>query len=230
MPDEKKANPHAGHRERLKRRFAEEGLEQFAPHEILELLLFFSNPRSDTNPIAHELIHTFGSLSRVLDADIRELCKVPGISVHSATLLSLIAPLTRAYQKDLMGEKPTLASSREAGEFALAICRGRENEIVLVICLDKAKRVISWKILNEGGLDSTPVYPRMIAKEALMQKAWGVILAHNHPSGVLKASMNDKVMTAKIADALHTVDVQLIDHIITAAGGYLSMGDLGLIR
>ena len=57
MPDEKKANPHAGHRERLKRRFAEEGLEQFAPHEILELLLFFSNPRSDTNPIAHELIH-----------------------------------------------------------------------------------------------------------------------------------------------------------------------------
>jgi DNA repair protein RadC len=230
MPDEKKSNPHEGHRERLKRRFAEEGLEKFAPHEVLELLLFYSNPRSDTNPIAHELIDTFGSLSRVFEAGIQELCKVRGISMHSATLLSMIAPLTRAYQKDLLGEKPVLDSSREAGEFAQSICRGRENEIVLVICLDKAKRVIHWKILNEGGLDSTPVYPRMIAKEALMQKAWGVILAHNHPSGVLKASMNDKVMTGKIAEALDTVDVRLIDHIITTAGGFLSMGDLGLIR
>ena len=76
---------HKGHRERLKQRFLEEGLDNFTDIQVLELLLFYAIPRSDTNPIAHSLLEHFGSLSRVLEADVEELKKVPGIKDHAAT-------------------------------------------------------------------------------------------------------------------------------------------------
>ena len=95
-----KASIHKGHRERLKERFLTEGLDNFTDTQALELLLFYAIPQKDTNPIAHELLAHFGSLSRVLEAPVEELKKVPGISDHSATLLSLVTALSRYYQVD----------------------------------------------------------------------------------------------------------------------------------
>ena len=79
-------NLHEGHRKRMKERFIKSGLDDFAPHNILELLLFYSIPRGDTNPVAHRLIDTFGSLSGVFDATPEELAKVDGVGEN----LSLI--------------------------------------------------------------------------------------------------------------------------------------------
>ena len=89
------ASIHKGHRERLKQRFLEEGLDNFTDIQVLELLLFYAIPQKDTNPIAHGLLEHFGSLSRVLEADFEELKKVDGISDHSATLLALVTDLCR---------------------------------------------------------------------------------------------------------------------------------------
>ena len=91
-----KENSHSGHRVRLKQRFLSEGLDAFNEHQILELLLFYTIPLKDTNEIAHDLIKTFGSLSRVFDAHPKELQKVHGISEHSSTLISMIPQLSRA--------------------------------------------------------------------------------------------------------------------------------------
>ena len=89
---------HKGHRERLKQRFLEEGLDNFTDIQVLELLLFFAIPVKDTNPLAHALLAHFGSLSQVLEADVEELKKVPGIKDHAATLLALVTDLCRYYQ------------------------------------------------------------------------------------------------------------------------------------
>ena len=86
---------HTGHRERLKRRFLEQGLDGFTDIQALELLLFYSVPRQDTNPIAHGLLEHFGSLSQVLEAPAEELMKVEGIGEHSAVLLSLMNQMSR---------------------------------------------------------------------------------------------------------------------------------------
>ena len=80
-------NPHTGHRKRVRKRFTDEGLESFSDHEILELLLFYSVPRRDTNETAHRLISRFGSLSSVFDAGIGELTDVEGISLNTAVLI-----------------------------------------------------------------------------------------------------------------------------------------------
>ena len=102
---------HDGHRQRLKQRFLEEGLESFTDIQVLELLLFFSVPRQDTNPIAHALLDHFGSLYQVLEAPVEELRKVKGVGEQSALLLSLMNDVARYYQVDrTMREKilPTL--------------------------------------------------------------------------------------------------------------------------
>ena len=93
-------NPHLLHRKRLKSRFLQGGFSGFSEHEILELLLCYALPRQDTNAIGHALIDRFGSLSRVMDADMRELCEISGISEHSALLLKMIPELCRAYLTD----------------------------------------------------------------------------------------------------------------------------------
>ena len=88
---------HDGHRQRLIQRFLEEDLDNFEPHNVLELLLFYAIPRKDTNELAHVLIDTFGSLKGVFDAPYEELIKVAGIGPNTAALLKLVPSLTRTY-------------------------------------------------------------------------------------------------------------------------------------
>ena len=88
---------HDGHRQRLLRRFIEDGLDGFEPHNKLELLLFYAIPRRDTNEIAHRLLKTFGSFSAVLDAPIEELEKIECIGPSSAAYLKLLGQTAQAY-------------------------------------------------------------------------------------------------------------------------------------
>ncbi len=98
---------HAKHRERLINRYLKEGLDGFEPHQVLELILFFSIPRKDTNPIAHELINRFGDLERVMTAKTEELCQVPGVGESTAELLHLLYELSDRYfeEKHEVGER-----------------------------------------------------------------------------------------------------------------------------
>ena len=91
---------HDGHRERLRKRFLKEGLDNFQPHEILELILFYSIPRRNTSELAHNLINHFGSFSAVLDAPVEALTQVNGISTQSAVLISMLSQVLRRYNKE----------------------------------------------------------------------------------------------------------------------------------
>jgi DNA repair protein RadC len=84
---------HDGHRERLKARFRTEGADRLQDHELLELLLFYAIPRSDTNELAHKLLLRFGSLQGVLEAEIPALCTVEGVGENTATLLKSVSAL-----------------------------------------------------------------------------------------------------------------------------------------
>ncbi|MBF0190444.1 MAG: hypothetical protein HQL99_04760 [Magnetococcales bacterium] len=103
------AGLHHGHRQRLRRRFLEEGLEGFEDHQVLELLLFNVLPRQDTNALAHLLLKRFGGLSAALEADPSDLAAIPGVGEAAAAFLSLIPPVTRRYLEDQAGrDKPAL--------------------------------------------------------------------------------------------------------------------------
>ena len=221
------ATIHKGHRERLKQRFLEEGLDNFTDIQALELLLFYAIPQRDTNPIAHELLNRFGSLSRVLEAGPEELKKVPGISAHSATLLTLVTELARYYQVDCAQRVEVLTTLDACGAYLVPRFFGRTKETVFLLCLDAKCKVLCCREVGEGSVNSASISIRKIVETALASNATTVILAHNHPSGVALPSAEDVQTTRRIAAALSAVEVHLADHIVVAEGDYVSMVQSG---
>lgn len=218
---------HKGHRERLKARFLEEGLDNFTDIQVLELLLFYAIPQKDTNPIAHNLLDHFGSLSRVLEAEVEELKKVPGISDHSATLLALVTQLARYYQVDCAQRVEVLSSLDACGAYLVPRFFGRTQETVFLLCLDAKCKVLCCKEVGEGSVNSASISIRKIVETALTSNATTVVLAHNHPSGVAVPSKEDILTTRRIYAALNAVEVLLVDHIVVAEGDYVSMVQSG---
>ena len=222
-----KASIHKGHRERLKERFLTEGLDNFTDTQALELLLFYAIPQKDTNPIAHELLAHFGSLSRVLEAPVEELKKVPGISDHSATLLSLVTALSRYYQVDCSQRVEMLTTLDACGAYLVPYFFGRTRETVFLLCMDAKCKVICCREVGEGSVNSASISVRSIVEVALNTRATTVVLAHNHPSGVAVPSVEDVQTTRRIAAALQAVEVHLADHIVVSEGDYVSMVQSG---
>ena len=218
---------HKGHRERLKQRFREQGLDNFTDIQVLELLLFYAIPQRDTNPLAHSLLDCFGSLSRVLEAEYEELKKVPGISDHSATLLALVTDLCRYYQVDSAQRVEILTTLDACGAYLVPRFFGRTRETVFLLCLDAKCKVLCCKEVGEGSVNSANVSVRKIVEVALAANATTVVLAHNHPSGIAVPSAEDVQTTRRVAAALNAVEVQLADHVVVADGDYVSMVQSG---
>ena len=219
---------HDGHRQRLIQRFLEEDLDNFEPHSVLELLLFYAIPRKDTNELAHVLIDTFGSLKGVFDAPYEELVKVNGIGPNAAALLKLVPSLTRTYySSDARGM--ILDTSEKSGEYFLPYYIGQTEEVVRLACLDAGGKVISNQILHRGSANAAEVNIRKIVNIALRNNAMGVILAHNHPGGLPLPSEEDVATTKSIREALIPMGILLMDHIIVAGQDYVSMARSGII-
>lgn len=220
-------NLHEGHRKRMKERFIKSGLDDFAPHNILELLLFYSIPRGDTNPVAHRLIDTFGSLSGVFDATPEELAKVDGVGESSAILISMIPQIARKYLEDKADTANIVGGCSDIGAFLLPKFVGRTNEALMMVSIDNKNKIISCSVVAEGTVDSAKVSRRKIMEEAMKVKATRVILAHNHPCGVAVPSSEDVVMTKEIGRLFAQVGIELVDHIIVANDDYVSMAASG---
>ena len=195
--------------------------------QALELLLFYAIPQKDTNPIAHALLDRFGSLSQVLDADVEELKKVPGISGHAATLLRLVTDLARFYQVDSAQRTEVLTSLDACGHYLVPRFFGRKVETVFLLCLDAKCKVLCCREVGEGSVNAASISVRKVVETALSANATSVVLAHNHPSGVALPSADDVQTTRRIAAALSAVEVTLIDHIVVAEGDFISMTQSG---
>jgi len=218
---------HKGHRDRLKQRFLAEGLDNFTDIQVLELLLFYAIPVKDTNPIAHALLDRFGSLSQVLEADVEELKRVPGIKDHAATLLALVIDLCRYYQVNCAQKTEILATLDACANYLVPRFFGRTRETVFLLCLDAKCKVLCCKELGEGSVNTASISVRKVVETALSANATTVVLAHNHPSGIAVPSNEDVQTTGRIAAALQAVEIYLADHIVVADGDYVSMVQSG---
>ena len=221
---------HDGHRQRLMERFRKEGLDNFEPVQVLELLMFFSIPRRDTNELAHKLIDRFGSVSRVMDASVEELMQVPGVGQNTATLFQLAKAAGRFYQVDSNRKGAMMKDMEDCGNFLLPYFIGRQQETVFLLCLNANCNVIACREVGVGEINSAVISTRRVVEVALKEKASSVVLAHNHPSGVALPSHEDVMVTQRLASALAAVDVTLADHLIVADDDYVSLVQSGLYR
>jgi len=214
----------------MKLRFLEHGLDNFDDINALELLLFYAEPRRDTNTLAHALLNRFGSLSAVLEASREELEAVGGVGPNAAALLRLIPAVSRRYMVDKTPESEPVDSPTAAGRYFVPRFAYEREEVVLALLLDARKRPLLCRELSRGTVNAAEINARRLAELALARHASAVILAHNHLSGVALPSAEDEVSTAQLRRALGLLGVELCDHIIVAGCDYVSMAESGLLR
>lgn len=218
------------HRQRLKERFQNEGLDHFDPVHALELLLFYAIPRIDTKPVARQLIDRFGSFYGVLEASREELMSVPGIGENAALFLRLVRESSRYYTVDRSKMTKVFQTVKEYGAYLSSLFVGRCNETMFMLCLDAKGKMLCCRQLGEGDVVSANLPFRKVVEIALQVNAASVILAHNHPSGLAVPSREDVAVTMQLAQILETMNIQLIDHVIAAEDEYISLMDSGYLR
>ena len=217
MSDQKdtaQKNIHAGHRARLRERCQKNGLESFAPHEVMELLLTYCIPRVDVNERAHALIDRFGSLAGVLDAPVEELCRVPGIGAETAQFLKTLPQVFRLYAKDKGRPAEDMNTADRMCAYLQSLYVGVTCEQVYLLLFDNALRLIDCQLVGEGTVNSAQVTVRKIAEQALLKRASCAVIAHNHPDGLPIPSEDDRIFTDTVSSALDLVSVNLLEHFL----------------
>jgi len=216
-----------GHRTRLRDRFMQNpaGLQEY---EIVELLLTYAIPQRDVKGIAKELLNTFGAIKGIFEASEEELESIPYIKDKFVTLLKLIREINAIYRKQKASEVSVSQSMEEIVRYCIENFADKKTEEFHVFYLDSTYKIQIEKAfpLSEfyftGTVDKTVVYPRQIIEEGIKRKAYGVLIVHNHPNGLLEPSEYDKNLTKVIDLATKTIGMILFDHIIVTPAGYFS--------
>ena len=214
---------HTGHRRRMHERVQKYGLESLAEHEVLEYLLYFTNARRDTNRTAHALLERFGDLAGVLEASEEELCQVEGMGPVSARLLHLMPQVSSCYHRSRENDARRLRTLEQTTRYLARRFCGVRVEQVLLICLDRQRRILSADWLGEGGRDEVDLPVHAAIAQAVRMRARYAVLAHNHPSGDALPSRQDLEATAEIARGMYLVGIELLDHFIVTDSECLSL-------
>lgn len=224
----KEKNIHAGHRKRLRNEYIEGGRDTFQDYEVLELLLCYSIPRGNVNPMAHELINRFGTLAGVFEAPMSELRKVTGLGERTAIFLNMMPMVARYYRSSKQRPGTLIRTPEEAGRLLTPMFYGERSELVLLAALDSRLKLIKVVNVGRGRLGSANVSIRRVVEVALGLNAAAVVIAHNHPDGIALPSIYDVEVTKTLMESLDAVSVRLIDHLVVAEDDFVSMCDDGL--
>jgi DNA repair protein RadC len=221
---------HGGHRERVRDRFLQESLSAFSDVQALELLLFYSIPRQDTNPLAHQLLKRFGSLQNVFEADVADIASVEGIGISSAILIKLLPEMTRKFWIEEKKPKARVSTVEEAAAFIKPILFGKPIEHIYIFCLDNHYRIKHYDCISKGTINDATIYLRSVVQSAIRLNSNKILLAHNHPGGSSAPSDADIHTTRMISDALGPLGIELVDHMIFADQDYFSFSLKHLIE
>ena len=218
-----KSAVHDGHRNRMRERFCQNGFEGMHDHEILEMLLYYSVPRVDTNPLAHKLIDNFGTLRGVLEASLDQIQMVDGVTYNSAVLIKMILPLFNRYRVQL-GEKKKINTIVECGKIFCDYYSGMTTERVTMMCIDSACKILAFEPVCDGDVASCVINCRRLVEIVLKYPtATAVIIAHNHPGGLALPSKDDVTSTNELVKLMQNMSISIIDHFIVAGDDYVSL-------
>ena len=218
-----------GHRERLRTRLRDAGSDALQDYELLEMVLFGANSRSDTKGLAKRLIDEFGSFASVISAPRERLEQFKGVGEGAIAALKVVEAAASRMLRGRIERRAVLSSWSAVLEYVRAAQAYAPKEQFRILFLDKRNQLIKDEVQQEGTVDHTPVYPREVVKRALELSATAIILVHNHPSGDPTPSSADIEMTKRIARAAEPLGVALHDHIIVGKDGHASLRGMKLI-
>ena len=215
--------------ERPREKLLECGAQALSDAELVALLLGSGTKGRSAVELARGLLAEFGSLRNLLNAQAARCLAQSGIGPARYAILNAAVELARRHFREALRIGPALAAPEATRTFLLAQLRDRPYEVFCCLYLDNRHRLIAFEELFRGTIDRAGVHPRDVLRQTLMHNAAAVILAHNHPSGVLEPSQADELITRRLKEALALVDVRVLDHLIVADTGCLSFAESGLL-
>lgn len=215
--------------ERPREKLIADGPARLSDGELLAVLLGSGRRGLTAVDLARNLISDFGSLRQLLCADSRDCLSRHGIGPARYATLQAALEIARRYFLQVMRSGPELNSPDDLCRFLHTQLRDKPYEMFCVLYVDAHNRLIRFEELFRGTVHEAGVHPREVAREALRQNAFGVILAHNHPSGVPEPSFKDINITRHLKEALALLDVQVLDHIIVGEEYCVSFKVRGLL-
>jgi DNA repair protein RadC len=216
-----------GHRARLRERLRRDACA-LADYEVLELILGLAQIRRDTKPLAKQLLKRFVSIRGVLNARDDELLDVPGFSAGTLALWRLLRELMARHAESQVCEQRRVTGPRDVADMARARLAGCAHEEIWAALLDTGNRIIAWIRMEEGTVGAAALHVRKLLEAALLRKASGIILVHNHPGGLARPSPADTELTRRLNRAAGAVGISLHDHLVLTENGYYSFSEAGM--
>ena len=219
-----------GHRQRLRNKFQDGGIDRFSDEEIVEFLLTLGTPRKDVKAQAREALRVFGSLSGVLSAPVDKLETIEGIGPKNALYLNLVHQVAGRYLRDRATGKAFFGSSKAIFDYLFHAMRDLKREVFKVLFLNRKNELIFDQDVFLGSLTGSAVYPREVLTLALENRAAAMVFVHNHPSGDPAPSPEDRKLTRDLVWAANLLMIQVLDHVIIGHNTYYSFADDGCIQ
>lgn len=216
--------------ERPRERLSRLGATVLSDIELLALFIRTGLRGHNAVDIARTLLLRCGSLTGVLRADDKTLEAIPGIGpAKRAQLRAIKETVRRALGESLSEHGVALDNARVVADYLRLMIGNSPREVFVALFLDCGCRLLRAEEMAHGTVDRSAVYPREIAKRALSLNASSLIVAHNHPSGALIPSAEDKSLTDQLQAGLSLLGIGLLDHLIVSTRGYFSFADSGML-
>lgn len=216
--------------DRPREKLRTKGPESLSHSELIAILLQNGTREKSALDLAREILNLGkNNLDELGRLSIKELMQIKGVGEAKAIALCAALELGRRRQASEAIQKTVITSSSEVARYLQARLKDYEQEVFMVLYLNRANKINYSEIISRGGMTGTVADPRVILKKALEEEAVSLILCHNHPSGSLKPSKADEMLTTKIKEAARYFDIGVLDHIIVSNEGYFSFADEGIL-
>lgn len=212
-------NLHSGHRKRVKENVIKNGFSQLEEHKLLELMLFYSIPREDTNELAHKLLNEFGTIDELFKASIDRLKRVDGVGDNTAVMIATIGELFLRANKTQPAKKKNYKKTDDLKELCKSTLLSEKVEKIVLFCFDSAWRLKKSVVLSSGTENSATIDIAKIVQTVLDTSAPISVITHNHPEGVAEPSAADIDATRNVSVMLRKLGFSLADHIIIGEDG-----------
>jgi DNA repair protein RadC len=200
--------------ERPREKLLLKGAPSLSDAELLAIFLRTGIPGISAVDLSRQLLTDFGSLRSLLTAPRDAFCRHKGLGNAKYAQLQAVMEMANRHFSESLKRKDCLSSPADTMAYLHSQLRDRQHEVFACVMLDNRNRVIAFREMFRGTIDGASVYPREVVKQALADNAAGVILAHNHPSGVAEPSQADIQITERLKKALALVDIRVLDHVI----------------
>ncbi|NGY06665.1 RadC family protein [Solimonas terrae] len=213
--------------ERPREKLLAQGAAMLSDAELLAIFLRTGVAGKSAVELARELIAGFGGLRALLGTDLAGFSAARGLGPAKYAQLQAVLELARRHLAEELQRGDGLNDPLAAERFLRARLRDLDHEVFAALFLDAQHRVLAFEVLAQGTLDGAAVYPREVVKAALRHRAAALIFAHNHPSGVVEPSAADRALTERLRQALATIDVRVLDHLVIGEGAPASFAARG---